>query len=496
MPTHPTDVHPRELDHPAPTPEAATALRRCRAAEDLVRRGQHEAAREALGGLWRGVGVRPDVAGLDEGTAAEVLLQVGALSGRLGASRRVQGAQAAAKELLGESAALFEMLGRGARAALARSDLALCCWREGSYEEARQLYAQAFDELGDAAQRARVLLRRVTVECSAKRYDDALLLLKRHAQLFGEGAGHDLRGSFHAHTALVLRHLGTGAGNAGYFDRAIIEYTAAIFHYEQAPHERHLASNENNLALLLYRLGRHADAHEHLDRAQAILTRLKDLGALAQVDETRARVFAAEGRHRDAERVLAAAVKTLERGDESARLAEALTVQGVVMARLCDYEGSLGVLRRAAALAETAGAPAGAAQALLALIEEHGATPRLRPDEVYDAYVRADGLLGETQDAEEAARLRACALVTMKRLKIPQVGDEGFTLPDVLREFEARFIERALGESGGSLVAAARLLGITHQTLNSVLNTRHRRLSARRKPPQKRRKVTAKSPRK
>ena len=140
-----------------------------------------------------------------------------------------------------------------------------------------------------------------------------------------------------------------------------------------------------------------------------IFTRLRDAGSLAQVDETRARVLVAERRYRDAHRTLAGAVKTLEQGDESALLAEALTVQGVVWARLWLYEESINVLQRAAELAESVGALTSAGLAVVTLIEEHGATWRLSPDEVYESYMRAEKLLKVTQEAEDAARLRACA---------------------------------------------------------------------------------------
>ena len=167
---------------------------------------------------------------------------------------------------------------------------------------------------------------------------------------------HRLRGIFHNELAITLRRVGTAERRHDYLDRAIIEYTAAVFHYEQSGHEQYGASAENNLAFLLYKLGRYRDAHEHLDRAQAVLTRLKDASTLAQADETRARVLVAERRYKDAERVLAGAIKTFEKGDESALLAEALTLQGVVWARLWVYDASIGVLRRAAELAESAGA--------------------------------------------------------------------------------------------------------------------------------------------
>jgi tetratricopeptide (TPR) repeat protein len=488
-----TDERLRELDNPSLT-EDERAVIRCYVVADLIHKGQHDSAREALGELWRGIGERPNVEGLRESTAAEVLLQVGALSGWLGAIRQIQGAQSAAKELISESAALFERLGQTSRVALARSDLALCYWREGAYDEARVLYVRAFDELEDTEQKAKVLLRRLTVEYSARRYDDALVLLTRHAQLFDDGVTHALRGSFHNHLALVLRHLGSVEGRAEYFDRAIIEYTAAIYYYEQTRHEQYVAVIENNLAFLLYKLGRYKDAHEHLDRSQVILTRLKDAGMLAQVDETRARVLVAEGKYKDADRTLAGVLKTLERGDESALLADAFTVQGVVWARLRGYDSSLNILRRAADVAEGVGALANAGQAVLTLIEEHGASKRLTPSEVHDAYLRANRLLKGTQDSEDLDRLRACALIVMRRLSDPTIHEKNFSLYGAIQDLEAKLIAQALEAAGGSITKAARILGLSHQTLDSMLKGRHERLLDKRTPVKKRLRSIIKEP--
>jgi tetratricopeptide (TPR) repeat protein len=488
-----TDERLRELDNPSLT-EDERAVIRCYVVADLIHKGQHDSAREALGELWRGIGERPNVEGLRESTTAEVLLQVGALSGWLGAIRQIQGAQSAAKELISESAALLERLGQTSRVALARSDLALCYWREGAYDEARVLYVRAFDELEDTEQKAKVLLRRLTVEYSARRYDDALVLLTRHAQLFDDGVTHALRGSFHNHLALVLRHLGSVEGRAEYFDRAIIEYTAAIYYYEQARHEQYVAVIENNLAFLLYKLGRYKDAHEHLDRSQVILTRLKDAGMLAQVDETRARVLVAEGKYKDADRTLAGVLKTLERGDESALLADAFTVQGVVWARLRGYDSSLNILRRAADVAEGVGALANAGQAVLTLIEEHGASKRLTPSEVHDAYLRANRLLKGTQDSEDLDRLRACALIVMRRLSDPTIHEKNFSLYGAIQDLEAKLIAQALEAAGGSITKAARILGLSHQTLDSMLKGRHERLLDKRTPVKKRLRSIIKEP--
>jgi tetratricopeptide (TPR) repeat protein len=345
------DERLKELDAPSLTANQRTLLR-CRLASEFIDIGQHDAAREALGQLWRGIGQRPNIEGMEERTAAKVLLQVGALSGWIGASQQVAGAQEKAKDLISESAAFFEQVGAAESMAGARSDLALCYWREGAYDEARVLLKNAFDSMTEMVGRIKAILRLTTVEFSASRYNDALSLLKEYAHLFDERVSHALRGSFHNHLALVLKQLGTLEGRPDYLDRAIIEFTEAIHHHEQAGNERYRATNENNLANLLRKMGHYQQAHEHLDRARKTFVRLKDEGFLAQVDETRARVFIAERKYREANRIIAGAIQTLEKGGESALLADALTVQGVAWSRLGVHESSVGILRRALRIAQ------------------------------------------------------------------------------------------------------------------------------------------------
>jgi transcriptional regulator with GAF, ATPase, and Fis domain len=126
------------------------------------------------------------------------------------------------------------------------------------------------------------------------------------------------------------------------------------------------------------------------------------------------------------------------------------------------------------------------ALALLKLIEEQEATGRLHSSEVYELYQRADALLKETEDAEALSRLRACARVVMRKLAGPEIGREGFKMYEAVHDFEARLIEQALEEARGSVTKAARLLGLTHQTLGTILNTRHKSLADKRTPVRRR----------
>jgi tetratricopeptide (TPR) repeat protein len=480
------DERLRELDNPSLT-ENDRALLRCRVAADLIHAGRYEAAREALGGLWQGVGERPDVSRLSPVTAAEILLQCGVLTGWLGGARNVEGAQEQAKDLLSEARRLFKSQGRFERASEAEYELGICYWRAGAYDEARLIMVEALKPLKDAdvELKAKILIRRTIVELCENRFYEALNILNEAQPVF-ESANDALKGRWHGQMGLILARLADAEGNAAYTDRAIIEFTAAIYHYELAGHERYCATNRNNVAMLLYRLERYRDAHEHLDRAGATLLRLKDEGLLAQVDETRARVFLAEKKYGEADRVITRAVRTLEKGEASAYLSDALTIQGIARARLGAGEDSINILRRAVSIAEASGALTNAGLAILALVEEHGARRVLSLTELYKLYLRADKFLKGSQDAEDKERLRGCARIVMRRLAGVNLQDRNFSFYSAVQEFEEKIIEQALAEAGGSITGAAKLLGLKHQTLISMLKKRHKVLQVKRSPPKKR----------
>lgn len=204
-------------------------------------------------------------------------------------------------------------------------------------------------------------------------------------------------------------------------------------------------------------------------------------------DAARALSLVAEGRYAEADALIERVVGALEAGGAAAELAAVLTTRGVVCARLGRDEESADDLRRALKLAEEAGAHSVAGAAALTLMEEHALGDLLSPEELFEVYDRADRLLEEARNAENAARLRACARLVMRRLAGVQLGDESFTLFEAVREIEARLIARALEESEGSVTRAAQMLGLRHQTFLAMLNTRHQHLMDKRKPRGRRR---------
>jgi CheY-like chemotaxis protein len=459
---------------------------RCELARRLEEAGHYEAAQEALSELWGRVGERPNVEGLDRRTAAEVLLRVGVLFGWIGSTRQIGDAQEKAKVLITESIRIFEGLGDSEKVAEALTDLGYCYWREGAFDEARAALRSALERLPGRSdyQRAVTLLRAAMVERATTRFSDALRIHRENAQLVEASDSHALKGKYHNELALVLRNLSALEHREDYLDRALVEYAAASYHFEQAGHVRYRACVENNLGFLFVTVDRFAEAHEHLDRARDLLVGLADKTHTAQVDETRARVFLAEERNAEAEEVVREAVRALEEGGEQSVLAEALTTHGAALARLGRIAPARSALRRAVEVAERVGDMEGAGQAALTVVEELG--DQLPVSDLADTYERASELLEKSQHPGLLARLNVCGRKLLRALTRPPATTGEFQpsrswhkfsfWPEVHR-YEAYLIERALKETGGVVTRAARLLGFKHHnSLIALLNSRHKKL--------------------
>jgi CheY-like chemotaxis protein/tetratricopeptide (TPR) repeat protein len=459
-------------------------MRSCLKARQLERAGDYEGARELLDEFWPDLAAKSE---LDQSLQAELFLRAGVLEGSQTANRG-QAGQETAKNLITTSAEIFETLGDKRKLAEARGELALCYWREGSYDEARITLQEALNELGDddlSDLKAILLIRAGIVEVWSQRLNDALRFYDHARPLVEESQDHSIKGSLHIEYGLVFRRLATPGNREEYLDRTLIEYAAASYHFEQAGNDRYVARVENNLGYLYFTIKRYKEAHVHLDRARQLFQRLRDVGAVAQVDETRARTLLAQGYVVEAERIVRAAARVLERGGQQAVLAEALTTHAVALARLGNDLRARTLFERAVSVAETAGDLEGAGRAKLTIIEELGR--KIPAPDLVGIYRSAIELLRNSQDPASAKRLISCAerlFDTLTRLEAEAeestVGSgswEGFSLKRHVKAAESAIIERALREAGGSVSKAAKLLGFKHhQSLISLLNGRHKDL--------------------
>lgn len=433
----------RQLENPNLSRDQRAELC-CQLVKELENTGDYESARRAMSEFWQRIGERPYIEGLEIITTGEVLLRTGVLTGWIGSKNQITGSQEIAKNLISESLAIFESHGYVKKIAEAQIELACCYWREGAFDDARLVLKDVLAKLKtDSELKAKAVLRSAIVEWSAINYSDSLNILTNAAPLFEKINSHTIKGGYHNALAGVLEDIGTKEQREDYLDRAFIEYAAAGFHFEQAGHKVYRANVENNLGFLYFKVGKFAEAHQHLEYSRRLLLNLKDYGGVAQVDETRARVFLSEGRNSEAERAARGAVSALIRGGQQGLLTEALITHGKALARLGYYSQAYSALERAIKAAQHAGTQERAGEAALTVIEELGT--HLTFDKVQSAF-------------------------------------SGYGLEEILRGYEKDVIKQALINAKGSVTQAARLLGVSHQRLIYLIKKRHKDLIPFRTP--------------
>jgi tetratricopeptide (TPR) repeat protein len=509
------DMHSLSETEPA-SRLSSRAQSACARAKELEEAGEFEKAREEISEFWQRIGDPPRVEELTEIARAEVFLRAGTLCGWLGSARQITGAQAIAKDLITQSAQIFETLQLAERVAETRVDLSICYWREGAFDEARITLDDALSCLGDldSEQRLRAFLNKAMIEEVSNRGREALRLHRQAAPLFEVSSNHALKGKFHNAYALVLKNLGLAEHRDDYLDRALIEFSAASFHFEQARHKRFQGVVENNLGFLFVRLGRFEDAHEHLNRARSVAAGLKDQGLVAQFDDSRAQAFIAQGQFSKAEAIAQSSVKALEEGDQLSMLAEALTTQGTALARLGKFSQSRAALEKAITVAHQAGDSEGGGVAALSMAEE--LANHLPFSELATYYRMAESELVNSRNSEILNRLGKCARLLISTQSQPEsvaVSHEDshlnsrelsaaprsfaeaeptssmldISLEEQVLRYEGELIKRALEAAEGSVTRAARMLGVTHQGLAFILNGRQKNLLPSRKPAKPRR---------
>lgn len=426
----------------------------CELAKTLENKGDYELAQQSLSDFWSGLDERPQLKDLSSAVAAELLLRTGVITGALGGKIQLTGAQEAAKNRISESLSVFQSLKYQEKIEEAQVELALCYLRTGEMNEARVLLEETLSRIkGSGDVRCRAIVRLAIVEYRASRLNESLGLLTTNSSLFQKIDNDTLRGSYHITLGNVLEGLWEKKQRGDYLDRALIEYTAASYHFEKVEHRTYLAHVQNNLGFLYFKINRCQEALDHLDHARRVLESLADVTTIAQVDETRASVLLKQGRLGEAELAARSSVQTLEKTDRHSLLAESLVTHGRSLARLGDYNASLAAFQRAISLSQLNGSVNKASEAALAAFQE----------------------IGDHLSVGEAAPV------------------SGRTLNEEIQSYEGELIKRALESAQGSVTHAARNLGISYQALGYMLETRHKSLMTERTPPRRRfRKVVTK----
>jgi len=478
------------LAHVSPN-ERATVL--CQAAMDLKDRGDYSGAQRLMRPIWGRVGQRPDTQNLHASVKAEVLLCVGVLTRWIGSKNKVEGSQELAKNLITESITFYESIADRRKIAEAQIELACCYWREGQLDEARVTLNEALEKLPiEGNPRARGLLTLAIVEWSASRFKESFKILNDNALLFKKITNNATKGTYHNQMAIVLRNLNSDLKPQERSKQILKEYEEADRYFKLAHNAGFRADVKNNISYVLRELSRFKDAHEYLEQSRRLRSTIRDKIGVAQIDDSRAQVFIAEKRFKEAEAVSRNAVRALEKSGHQCLLTDALVTHGIALARLKRTDPAQFTFQKAIEVAHQVGALNKAGIAALTMIEE---LEDLSSDALYAAYDRASEWLAKSQSQDLLGRVNAAARKVFAKIRstsavaqpvvedpIEAILNKPCDLQQEVLKFEGSVIKRALAKANGSLTRAAALLSMSYQALAYILESRQKELLNERTP--------------
>lgn len=378
----------------------------CAIAREQMDMGNYQAACRILKPWWS-FGAWPKLVGINQQSRADLLLTVGELAGCVASTKQLPSGQKHSEELLNGSVALFDQLGCRRLAAEGRIELAHCYYREGLFDVGRATLLQVLEEVqGDCWElRSLALLRLATLERQAGKVKEALTKLLEAAAV-AELCGPWATGRCQLELASTYKELAATDHSSTYFDEARSCYSQALFEFEGIGNHRLLAITENNLGLLMLSGGNLTQAEFHLLRARKTFDCFDDRIRCAQVDDSLARLYSAQGRLDDADASIERAVQTMKTGDEVAFLTEALTTKGLIYCKLKRYSQAKTLLENAYHLAQRCGDIEGAGKSLAVLTEEMFVL--LQSEEQNDIVNRIVEMVSDSYELSIHNRLQKC----------------------------------------------------------------------------------------
>lgn len=239
----------------------------------------------------------------------EYLYAAGRIKAGLGACKQIDSLFEEAKDLFTRSARLFRQRD-DPRYYDVLCDLALCYWRQGSYDEGIAAIQVVLEGSDDPRSMFRALLSRSVIESESGQPEKALRTLEQ-ANSFP--VDQNLEGKLHGQRAKVFKQLFDQTSDVELRDRAFSEYEAANYCFEQFGNQNGLTIVLNNHASLYASCGMFSEAHESVDRAIRMWTE-QDYSQLAVAKEQKAQIYLSENQAEMAVIWAQQAVRLLEGG--------------------------------------------------------------------------------------------------------------------------------------------------------------------------------------
>ena len=293
--------------------------------------GKYDEALAELGDIWDDTTKFPDVEEYESRTAAEIILRCGALIGFLGHNKQIPNSQEKSKNLLTEARNRFLDIYNVEKIAECENYLALAYWRTGELVEAETWIEESLTHnLSDSTHiRLYSYLTKSLIFLSSGKYEEVIKIstkLESNFQKYGDAF---LNGSLCMNSGLALKNLGNKT-------EALKKLEQAKYYHQNAKHQIYLGIDENNLAQLLKLECRFTEAHEAIDNATKIFKRIKDRTREGFSLDTKAQIYFAEGKYKEALKTSEKAIAILNRSENKAYLVESYMTKAKTLVYLED----------------------------------------------------------------------------------------------------------------------------------------------------------------
>ncbi len=313
----------------------------------LERCGEYERALEEIESLWENTDDLPNVEEFGLYEAAEMILRCGSLIGFEGHIKQTPNAQEKSKNLLTEALSRFIELKIPEKIAECENYLALAYWRTGELVEAETWVSQSLFHNLSASNNIRLYSKVIKslILLSNRSFEEILFYLQNEENHFLDGTDDGLKGNFYNNYAIALQELGQTSDALKYSE-------LAGFYYRRAGHQIYVGTVENNLAQLYKLEKQFAKAHEAIDRATKIFKKIKDRTREGFSLDTKAQIYFAEGKYKEALITIEVAIATLRTSENLAYLVETYSTKTKTLIYLDDISAATHNLFEAVNLAK------------------------------------------------------------------------------------------------------------------------------------------------
>jgi len=301
----------------------------------LERQGRFEESRAALADLWPDMAELPQIEGLEARDAAEIFLRCGSLIGFLGQNKQVLNAQEISKNLLTEARTRLVDLGEASKIAESENYLSMAYWRTGELNEAESWIEEAlFHDLSEG--------------CDTRLYSHVI----KNLILLSQENYKQICSNFYALEDVFLKfgddfllgnlynNFGVAANELGNISTALPVLELGRDYFLKAGHKPYAAAAENNLSQLYKTERRFGMAHDAINRATKLFKQIKDRTRTGFSLDTKAQIYFAEAKYKQALEIVGEAIKILAKGENAIYLVETLLTKAKTLLHLDDFSAA------------------------------------------------------------------------------------------------------------------------------------------------------------